>query len=159
MLCRLINLVGLVLVGFILASCGPGTPDDFDVIIRGGTIYDGSGNDPIVVDVAIAGDRIESIGNLSESTGTLEIDARGMAVAPGFINMLSWATETLIEDGRAMSDVMQGVTLEVMGEGTSMGPLNDDMKRLAIERQGDIQYEIEWTTLGEYLEYLEKRGI
>ena len=73
--------------------------------------------------------------------------------------MLSWATETLIEDGRAMSDVMQGVTLEVMGEGTSMGPLNDDMKRLAIERQGDIQYEIEWTTLGEYLEYLEKRGI
>ena len=82
-----------------------------------------------------------------------------MAVAPGFINMLSWATETLIEDGRAMSDVMQGVTLEVMGEGTSMGPLNDDMKRLAIERQGDIHYEIEWTTLGEYLEYLEKRGV
>jgi N-acyl-D-amino-acid deacylase len=159
MLYRLINLVGLVLVGFVLASCGPGTPDDFDVIIRGGTVYDGSGNDPIVVDVAIVGDRIESIGNLSESTGTLEIDARGMAVAPGFINMLSWATETLIEDGRAMSDVMQGVTLEVMGEGTSMGPLNDDMKRLAIERQGDIQYEIEWTTLGEYLEYLEKRGI
>ena len=116
MLCRFTNLVSLVLAGFILASCGPGTPGDFDVIIRGGTVYDGSGNDPIVVDVAIAGDRIESIGNLSEFTGTLEIDAQGMAVAPGFINMLSWATETLIEDGRAMSDVMQGVTLEVLGD-------------------------------------------
>ncbi len=147
---------GLVLATVLLAACGPG---DYDVVIRGGTVYDGSGNDPLVADVAIAGDRIERIGDLSDFSGTIDIDARGMAVAPGFINMLSWATETLIEDGRAMSDVMQGVTLEVMGEGTSMGPMNLDMKRRALERQGDIRYAIEWTTLGEYLEYLEKRGV
>ena len=150
---------GLILVVVLLAACGPGAPGDYDVVIRGGTVYDGSGNDPLVTDVAIAGDRIERIGDLSEFSGTIDIDARGMAVAPGFINMLSWANETLIEDGRAMSDVMQGVTLEVMGEGTSMGPMNLDMKRRALERQGDIRYAIEWTTLGEYLEYLEHRGV
>ena len=150
---------GLILVVVLLAACGPGAPGDYAVVIRGGTVYDGSGNDPLVTDVAIAGDRIERIGDLSEFSGTIDIDARGMAVAPGFINMLSWANETLIEDGRAMSDVMQGVTLEVMGEGTSMGPMNLDMKRRALERQGDIRYAIEWTTLGEYLEYLEHRGV
>ena len=88
-----------------------------------------------------------------------EIDARGLAVAPGFINMLSWATESLIQDGRGQSDIRQGVTLEVMGEGWSMGPLNPEMKRLAVERQGDIRYPIAWTTLGEYLEHLERRGV
>ena len=118
---RLSKLVVLLLATLVIASCGPATPGDYDVLIRGGTVYDGSGNDPVVVDVAISGDRIESIGDLSAFSGTVEIDAKGLAVAPGFINMLSWATETLIEDGRAMSDVMQGVTMEVMGEGTSMG--------------------------------------
>jgi len=153
------NITALLLSAILLIACGPGAPGDYDVVIRGGTVYDGSGSDPVVADVAIAGDRIERIGDLGGVSGTVEVDARGLAVAPGFINMLSWATETLIEDGRAMSDVMQGVTLEVMGEGDSMGPLNDDMKRRALERQGDIRYEIEWTTLGEYLDYLERRGV
>ena len=143
----------------LLAACSAGGPADYDVIIRGGTIHDGIGSDPIVGDVAFVNDRIEAIGDLSERTGEIEIDADGLVVAPGFINMLSWANETLIEDGRGMSDIMQGVTLEVMGEGSSMGPLNDDMKRLAKQRQGGIQYDINWTTLGEYLEWLEARGV
>jgi N-acyl-D-amino-acid deacylase len=142
----------------ILAGCSRG-PGDYDVIIRGGTLHDGNGSDPVVTDLAISGDRIEKIGDLSGLRGTIEIDAKGLIVAPGFINMLSWANETLIEDGRAMSDVKQGVTLEVMGEGSSMGPWNDAMKQRARERQGDIRYDIEWTTLGEYLEYLEARGV
>lgn len=132
---------------------------DYDVIIRGGTIYDGTGNLPYPGDVGIAGDRIAIVGDLSDSTGTTEIDARGKAVSPGFINMLSWANVSLIEDGRGMSDLKQGVTLEVMGEGFSMGPLNEDMKREMAARQGDIKYDIEWTTLNEYLEYLVGRGI
>jgi N-acyl-D-amino-acid deacylase len=142
----------------LLAGC-QGAPGDYDVIIRGGTLHDGRGNEPVVTDIAFAGDRIAAIGDLSGLSGTTEIDAQGLVVAPGFVNMLSWANETLIEDGRAMSDIKQGVTLEVMGEGTSMGPLNDDMKRLARERQGDIQYDIEWTTLGEYLEHLQTKGV
>jgi N-acyl-D-amino-acid deacylase len=129
------------------------------VIIRHGTVFDGSGEEGRVTDVAIDGDRITVVGNLSGAQGRQEIDARGLAVAPGFINMLSWATESLIEDGRGMSDIMQGVTLEVMGEGESMGPLNDAMKKEAVESQGDIKYPIEWTTLGQYLDYLVARGI
>ena len=129
----------------------------YDVVIKGGTIYDGSGGAPFVGDVAIEGDRIVAVGGSAK--GEREIDAKGLAVAPGFINMLSWATESLIEDGRGMSDVKQGVTLEVMGEGWSMGPLNPEMKRLNVERQGDIKYEVEWTTLGQYLEHLQKKGI
>jgi N-acyl-D-amino-acid deacylase len=136
-------------------SCTPA----YDVIIRGGTVYDGGGGAPVLTDVGVIGDTIAAIGDLSGARGTLEIDASGMAVAPGFINMLSWATESLIEDPRSQSDIRQGVTLEVMGEGTSMGPLNEEMKAEALERQGDIEYDIEWTTLGEYLEYLENRGI
>jgi N-acyl-D-amino-acid deacylase len=142
----------------LLAACSS-APGDYDVVIRGGTLHDGRGSEPVVADIAISGDRIAAIGDLSSKSGDIDIDADGLVVAPGFVNMLSWANETLIEDGRAMSDVMQGVTLEVMGEGTSMGPLNEDMKRRARERQGDIRYEIEWTTLGQYLEYLEARGV
>jgi len=142
----------------LLTAC-TAAPGDYDVIIRGGTVYDGLGEDPIVADVAITGDRVSAIGDLAEFHGTREIDARGMAVAPGFINMLSWATESLIEDGRGMSDIMQGVTLEVMGEGDSMGPLSESMKQEALERQGSIKYDISWTTLGQYLDFLEARGI
>jgi N-acyl-D-amino-acid deacylase len=131
----------------------------FDVIIRQGTIYDGSGNQPFVGDVAITGDTIAAIGDLSSARGQREIDARGFAVAPGFINMLSWATESLIEDGRSQSDIRQGVTLEVMGEGESMGPLNEAMKQEMLAQQGDLKFPIEWTTLGEYLDYLVKRGV
>jgi N-acyl-D-amino-acid deacylase len=130
----------------------------YDVIIRGGTIYDGSGKPPVVGDVAIKDDRIVAVGKI-EGTAKSEVSARGMAVAPGFINMLSWATESLIADPKSQSDIRQGVTLEVMGEGSSMGPMNATMKRQETERQGDVKYPIEWTTLGDYLGYLEKRGV
>jgi N-acyl-D-amino-acid deacylase len=130
----------------------------YDVVIKSGRIYDGSGGSSYVADVAIQDDRIAAIGQL-EADADLVIDAQGLAVAPGFINMLSWATDNLIEDGRSQSDIRQGVTLEVMGEGTSMGPLNEMMKRDMLESQGDIKFGIEWTTLGEYLEYLERKGV
>jgi N-acyl-D-amino-acid deacylase len=145
---------GLMLL---LGSCSPRV--DYDVVIRGGTIYDGSGSPPFVGDLAIRGDTIAAIGSLGNARGRVEIDAAGLAVAPGFINMLSWATESLIADGRSQSDIRQGVTLEVFGEGWSMGPLNEAMRREMLERQGDIKYEIPWTTLGEYLEYLVRRGV
>ncbi len=147
---------------FLLTALVPAvacTSPDYDVVIRGGTVYDGSGGAPTVADVGIAGDTVAAIGSLADASGRVEIDAAGMAVAPGFINMLSWATESLIEDGRSQSDIRQGVTLEVFGEGWSMGPLNDRMKEEALEQQGDIRYEIEWTTLGEYLDYLVARGV
>jgi N-acyl-D-amino-acid deacylase len=128
-----------------------------DVVIRGGAIYDGSGDPPRVADLAIDGDTIAAIGDVG--SGRLEIGAAGLAVAPGFINMLSWADESLIVDGNGQADIRQGVTLEVFGEGESMGPLTDAMKRERVARQGDLKYAIEWTTLGEYLEFLERRGI
>lgn len=130
----------------------------YDLIIRGGTLYDGSGQPPVVGDVAIKDDRIVAVGKV-EGTATKEVAAKGMAVAPGFINMLSWATESLIADPKSQSDIRQGVTLEVMGEGWSMGPMNATMKRQETERQGDIKYPIEWTSLGDYFGWLEKRGI
>ena len=131
----------------------------YDLVLRGGTIYDGSGGTPHVGDLAIEGDRIAFVGRPGSVRAEREIDVRGLAVAPGFINMLSWSTESLIEDGRSQSEIRQGVTLEVMGEGWSMGPLNDEMKVLALSRQADIRYPIEWTSLGEYLEHLARRGI
>lgn len=134
-------------------------PESFDVVIRGGDVYDGHGGAPVQADVGINGDRIAKIGDLSAATAAHEVDASGMAVSPGFINMLSWATESLIVDGRGMSDIKQGVTLEVMGEGWSMGPVNDELRALAVAQQREFKYELEWTTLGEYLEFLEKRGI
>ena len=130
----------------------------FDVLIKNAVIYDGSGETPVAGDVGINADTIAAIGQL-KATGKLAIDAQGMAVAPGFINMLSWANVTLLEDGRSQSDIRQGVTLEVMGEGSSMGPLSEDMKTEMLENQNDIQYDISWTTLGEYLQHLEDRGV
>ena len=130
----------------------------YDVVIRNGTIYDGSGGAPVTADVAIKNDRIAKIGNIGGRARTI-VDANGMAVAPGFINMLSWATESLIVDGRGMADVKQGVTLEVFGEGWSMGPLSDAMKADMKKQQGDIQYDIDWTTLRQYLDSLVRRGI
>ncbi len=130
----------------------------YDVLIKSGTIYDGSGGQSYVADIGIDGDRITAIGEL-EADADIMIDAKGLAVAPGFINMLSWANESLIQDGRSQSDIRQGVTLEVLGEGNSMGPLNAAMKQDMLESQGDIKFDIEWTTLGEYLEYLEQRGV
>ena len=141
----------------LLVACSP--PVEYDVVLRGGTIYDGSGGAPFVGDLAMRGDTIAAIGNLSAARGKTEIRAEGLAVAPGFINMMGQGGESLIQDGRSQSDIRQGVTLEVMGEGTSMGPLNDVMKKEGLERQGDIKYAIEWTSLGEYLQYLERRGV
>ncbi len=140
-------------------TTGCAAPPQFDVVLRGGTIYDGSGSAPYVGDLAIDGDLIVAIGDLGSARGRMEIDATGLAVAPGFINMMCWANESLIEDGRSQSDIRQGVTLEIMGEGHSMGPLNETMKEEMVRRQGDIMYDVEWTTLDEYLQYLEQRGV
>ncbi len=134
-------------------------PPDFDLLIRGGILYDGSGSDPVQADVGISGDVVALVGPAGQARASLDIDAEGLAVAPGFINILSWATQSLIADGRSQSDIRQGVTLEVFGEGQSMGPLNPAMKDEDRQRQGDIRYDIEWTTLGEYLEFLQLRGV
>ncbi len=152
-----------VAVAIACAACASPDPAEqapaFDAIIRNGTVYDGSGNPGRVVDVAIKGDRIASIGSLGTASARVTIDATNLAVAPGFINMLSWATESLLVDGRSQSDIRQGVTLEIFGEGSSMGPLNDRIKARLVEEMGDIKYEITWTTLAEYLRELEKRGV
>ena len=134
-------------------------PASYDVILRGGTIYDGSGGKPFTGDVAFKGDTITALGEIGKATAETEIGIDGLAVAPGFVNMMSWANESLIEDGHSQSDIRQGVTLEIMGEGSSMGPLNDSMKEQMIQHQGDIRYDVEWTSLAGYLEHLEKRGI
>jgi len=132
---------------------------DFDVIIKGGTVYDGTGAAPQHVDVAIRGDRIAGLGDFSKASAPTIINARGLAVAPGFINMLSWSTESLIQDGRSQSEIRQGVTTEIMGEGESMGPVNDRVREHMLREQKDIKYDVKWNTLAEYLQYLEKRGI
>jgi N-acyl-D-amino-acid deacylase len=129
-----------------------------EIIIRHGTIYDGSGKPPYVGDIAIDGDRITYAGRHAPGAGRNEIDARGKAVAPGFINMLAHPEESLLVDGRALSDLKQGVTLEVMGE-DSMGPLNPTMKSDMLRHQGDVHFDVDWTTLGEYLEKLPRKGI
>lgn len=131
----------------------------YDLILRRGTIYDGSGAKPYVGDVALKGDRIAAVGDLSSARAPKEINVAGLAVAPGFINMLSQSQVSLLQDGRSQGDIRQGVTLEVMGEGASMGPLNADMKAEMLASQGDVKYAIEWTTLGEYLQHLERRGV
>jgi N-acyl-D-amino-acid deacylase len=132
---------------------------DYDLIIRNGRVFDGSGGVAVTTAVAVKGDRIAAVGSLEEATAKATIDAGGLAVAPGFINMLSWADEPLLVDPTSQSDIRQGVTLEVFGEGSSMGPLNEQMKRDQIEQQGDLRYQVTWTTLGEYLEQLEKKGV
>lgn len=129
---------------------------NFDVLIINGTVYDGTGGDPIQADVGIKDDRIVAIGKLDIDQAVSVVDVNGLAVAPGFINMLSWAVGSLITDGRSQSDIRQGVTTEIFGEGFSMGPLNNEMKRRAVSAQSDIKYDINWTTLAEYLTYLEK---
>ena len=153
---------GFVLIGWGLTLstvfAAPKEASRYDVLIAGGTIYDGSGGEPFVGDVAIQGDRIAYVGPQAPQAARERIDAHGKAVAPGFINMLAHPEESLLVDGRALSDLRQGVTLEVIGE-DSMGPLTPEMKQKALQRQGDIHYPIDWTTLGEYLQRLEQRGI
>lgn len=132
---------------------------EYDVIIRNAVIFDGTGNTPVKGDIGINKDTIAFIGDLKMNKGKKEFDAKGLAISPGFVNMLSWATVSLLADGRAMSDIKQGVTLEVMGEGNSMGPLNEAMRKEELDGQGDIKYEVYWRTLGEYLTGLEKKGV
>jgi N-acyl-D-amino-acid deacylase len=144
---------------FLLLSSSCEQKKSFEKIIRNGMIYDGNGGEPYKADIGINADTIAFIGDLSKAAAKEIVDVKGMAVAPGFINMLSWATETLIEDGRSQSDIRQGVTLEVFGEGWSMGPLNERIKKREQESQGDIKYPIEWNSLAEYRNYREKKGI
>ena len=147
-----------LLLSLVIFSCS--SPNNYDILIKNGTIADGSGSPTYIGSVGVNADTIAAVGKL-KATGTVEIDATGLVVAPGFINVLSWATESLIEDGRSLSDIMQGVTLEVFGEGWSMGPLNGDLKKkLQLPTaQGDIKYDIDWNSLDEYLQSLTKRGI
>jgi N-acyl-D-amino-acid deacylase len=154
-----------LLACLLLAGCA-GTasspaPDaaPYDVIVRNGTVYDGTDQPGRRADLGIRGDRVTIVGDLSQAQAQTDIDATGKAVAPGFINVLSWANMSLIADGRGMSDLKQGVTLEIMGEGLSGGPLNDEMKADLVARQGDIRFDIDWTTLGEYLDSLVRRGV
>ena len=149
--------LSLITLSLVIHACSP--KYDYDVIIRNGMIYDGSGGQPFAGDVAMKGDKIVAIGELGDVIGVSEVDAGGLAVSPGFINMLSWATVSLIEDGRSQGDIRQGVTLEVMGEGTSMGPLTNEMKQRMVENQELIKYDVSWTTLGEYLQFLEDKGV
>ena len=153
----------LTAVSLVCVACSnPPTappPPAYDVIIRGGMVYDGTGSPGRRTDIGIKADRIERVGDLSAEAAKIAVDAAGRAVAPGFINMLSWATESLLVDGRSQGDIRQGVTLEIFGEGSSMGPLNDTMKKRMVEEMGDIKYDITWTTLAEYLEELERRGV
>ncbi len=148
----------VALLPFVIIGACTSAPEH-DLIIRHGTIVDGTGKQAYVGDLAVDDDQITAVGDLGEARGALEVDATNLIVAPGFINMLSWAGDRLIEDGRSQSDIRQGVTLEVFGEGTSGGPLNEQMKRGEVASQGDITFDIEWTTLGEYLQYLVKKGI
>src|SRR5216110_2251283 len=138
-------------------ATSPGT--EFDLLIKGGTVYDGAGGEGRAADVTVRGDRITGIGDFHNVSAKNVIDARGLAVAPGFINMLSWSNESLIQDGHSQSEIRQGVTTEIMGEGESMGPVNDRVRQYMLKQQSDIKYDIKWNTLAEYLQYLERRGV
>ena len=152
---RIIKL-GLLISISLLFSCE--STIKYDLVIRNATIIDGSGSVRYTGDVAVTGDRISKVGEVN-GKGKKEVDAQGQILSPGFVNMLSWATESLLVDGRGMSDIMQGVTLEVMGEGWSMGPINEVMRTEALASQGDLKYDIPWTSLGEYLQHLEDKGV
>ncbi|HSJ10210.1 MAG TPA: amidohydrolase family protein [Longimicrobiales bacterium] len=149
----------LVILPFAVAATACDRGPEYDVIIRNGLVYDGSGGPPRAADVGIVADSIALVGDIGDARAATEIDAAGRAVAPGFINVLSWANEALLVDGRSQGGIRQGVTLEIFGEGSSMGPLNARMKEEMLDRQGDLRYDIEWTTLGQYLEHLERKGV
>ena len=149
----------LIAISSPISAPHPVTAQAFDVVIRGGTVYDGTGGAGRRADVAIRGDRIAGVGDFSGVQATRTVDAAGLAVAPGFINMLSWSTESLLVDGRSQGEIRQGVTTQIFGEGSSMGPWTDAMKKRVVEQMGDVKYEITWTTLAEYLRELERRGV
>lgn len=151
--------VALLTICLFFTHCQSQAPRTFDVLIFNGKIYDGRGDSPYAGAVGINADTIAHVGACDPCKGTVEVDAKGMAISPGFINMLSWASHTLIVDGRSQSDIRQGVTLEVFGEGWSEGPINEAMRRELVNGQGEVKYDIPWTTLGEYLEYMEEKGV
>ena len=155
---RILALLAVLISPWNCAAQTPSQTASFDVLIQGGTVYDGTGGEPRQTDIAIRGDRIVAVGNLRNARAGSVVDAGGLAVAPGFINMLSHSEASLIIDGRSMSELKQGVTTQIFGEG-SMGPLSEEMKQRRIAQQGDLKYDIVWTSLSEYLTYLEKRGI
>ncbi|HEX8184858.1 MAG TPA: D-aminoacylase [Blastocatellia bacterium] len=155
---RLFAILLVIALPLVAAGQTAGGPP-YDVIIKNGTVYDGTGRAPVRADVGLKGDRIVATGNLKSASAATVIDATGLAVAPGFINMLSWSVDSLIVDGRSQGEIRQGVTTEIFGEGDSMGPLTEGMKKLRLEAQGDIKYDIPWTTLAEYLSYLQTRGV
>jgi N-acyl-D-amino-acid deacylase len=149
----------IIIAAMVLLAAACTKTEEYDVLIRNGTVYDGSGEAPLKIDIALSADTIAAMGDLSHSRGKIEIDAAGLAVAPGFINMLSWANVSLLEDGRSQGDIKQGVTLEVLGEGSSMGPLTEDMRKEMKEAQTDIKFNVPWATLGQYLQHLEHKGV
>ena len=151
--------LGIILALPTLFAAGCRRTVEYDLVLRGGDVFDGSGEPSVAADIGIRGDSIAAVGDLSKAAGKAEIDVRGLAVAPGFINMMSNGEPNLIEDGRAQSDIRQGITLEVLGEGMSMGPLNERMKADLVRTQGDIRFDVTWTTLDEFLRHLEARGI
>jgi N-acyl-D-amino-acid deacylase len=154
---KVMQRLSLILLLALLGACTT-SPNTYDLLIENGTVYDGNGGEPYQADIAVIDDRIVAIGDIAGSANEV-IDAEGYAVAPGFINMLSWATESLVIDGRSQSDIRQGVTLEVFGEGNSEGPINETMRRDIVESGGFGGADITWTSLGEYLEYLVDRGV
>jgi N-acyl-D-amino-acid deacylase len=161
---RVTSVVPFALVALLLVAAPSGSipsqqPPTFDVLITGGLVFDGSGSPGRRVSVGLRGDRIAGIGDLRAAQATSVIDASDLVVAPGFINMLSWSTESLLVDGRSQGEIRQGVTTQIFGEGSSMGPLNDAMKKRLIENMGDLKYEITWSTLSDYLKDLERRGV
>lgn len=151
------SFLSTLLLMAVLSGCSES--QNFDLLIKNGNIVDGSGNPSYIGSVGINADTIAAVGDLQNAKGKMEIDAAGLTVAPGFINMLSWANVSLIEDGRSQGDIRQGVTLEVMGEGRSMGPLNESMKQGMTRGQQNIKYDVSWSTLGEYLQFLEDKGV
>ena len=152
-------IAGLLAASVFSGSIGARQPPPFDVIIRGGTVYDGTGAPGRRADIGIRGDRIEGVGDLTGRPAGRTVNAAGLAVAPGFINMLSWSTDSLLVDGRSQGELRQGVTTQIFGEGNSMGPLTPVMKARAVEQMGDLKYDITWTSLSEYLHVLENRGV
>jgi len=153
------RLYSLLLFALILFFVACSSSEEYDILIKNGTIVDGSGNAGYIGNVGVNADTIAAMGDLTDAKGKIEIDATGLTIAPGFINMLSWANVSLIEDGRSQGDIRQGVTLEILGEGHSMGPLNDAMKEDMKDGQQTITYDIPWTSLGEYLQFLEDKGV
>jgi N-acyl-D-amino-acid deacylase len=159
---RVLSLVAWGALGALLATGvarARAEPLVFDVLVRGGTVYDGTGAPPRRADVGLSADQIEAVGDLAGASARIVLDANGLAVAPGFVNMLSWATDDLLADPRSQGDIRQGVTTEIFGEGESYGPWSEPMKVRRRAMQGDFKYEITWTTLAEYLQLLERRGV